>query len=99
MEATADPSSVSYRGVEFMQISVRRRIRRLAVPSLFLSFLLAGTIASAQTATITGVVSDASGGAVPETAVTARNAGTSAVRTATTDASGAYTLSNLPVGH
>jgi hypothetical protein len=52
----------------------------------------------AQTGSLTGTIMDATGGAVPEALVSARNISTEAVRTGTTDASGAYTISNVPVG-
>jgi hypothetical protein len=54
--------------------------------------------AFAQTGTITGVITDSTGAAIPDTTVNARNVATAAVRTATTDATGAYTISNLVAG-
>ena len=50
------------------------------------------------TGSITGVVTDASGGLVPNAKATARNIGTSAVFTAQSGSDGAYWLRNLPVG-
>ena len=47
---------------------------------------------------ITGVVTDSSGGVVPSAKATARNTGTAAVFSATTSADGVYFLRNLPVG-
>src|SRR5215510_13730658 len=47
---------------------------------------------------ITGTVSDSSGAVVPSAAVTVTNIATNAVRTAVTDDSGFYTVTNLPVG-
>jgi hypothetical protein len=82
----------------FMQNMTRPWFLCAAVPKLFWALILAGTAAYAQTGSITGVVSDASGGAVPDTAVTARNLATAAVRTATTDQSGVYTIPNVLVG-
>src|SRR5206468_4861710 len=43
-------------------------------------------------------VTDATGGAVPDAAINARNVGTGATREATTDSSGIYTIPNVPVG-
>src|ERR1043166_5720033 len=55
---------------------------------------------SAQTVfgRINGTVSDSSGAVVPNAAVTVTNIATNAVRTAVTDDSGFYTVTNLPVG-
>jgi hypothetical protein len=47
---------------------------------------------------ITGTVTDASGGAVPGTAVTAIEDSTQLTRTATTNDTGAYAFVNLPIG-
>lgn len=81
-----------------MLTKARLNALRSAVSSLFFALTLAGTAAFAQTGTITGVITDATGGAVPETTVTAKNEATAAVRTATTDASGSYIISNLVAG-
>ena len=51
-----------------------------------------------QTGTIAGRITDATGSAVPDAAVNARNVGTAAVRTASTDANGTYTIPNVPAG-
>ena len=47
---------------------------------------------------ITGTVKDASGAAVPDVSVKARNTGTNLEVTTTTKGSGEYTLANLPIG-
>jgi len=47
---------------------------------------------------VSGTVTDASGAVVPGASVTVTNAATNLVRTATTDADGFYTVTNLPVG-
>ena len=64
--------------------------------------LLAGSAfaISAQTVVgrISGTVTDSSGAVVANVSVTATNTGTNLTRTATTDGSGFYTMSNLPVG-
>jgi hypothetical protein len=50
------------------------------------------------TGTITGTVTDASGAAIPEAAVQAKNAATGLVQNTTTDAAGRYTIPQLAVG-
>jgi hypothetical protein len=61
--------------------------------------LLTPAAALAQTTgTITGIVSDANGGPLPGTAVTATNAATGLARTATASAEGRFTVAGLPVG-
>src|SRR5215813_7077501 len=62
--------------------------------------LLASVVALGQTptATLSGVVRDASGALVPSVKVTARNASTGATRDATTDSEGRYNLTNLNPG-
>jgi hypothetical protein len=59
---------------------------------------LAG-IAQTFTATLSGVVVDASGASVPGTTVIATNIGTGLGTKTTTDASGAYTFASLPAGN
>jgi hypothetical protein len=71
------------------------------VPRLITAFLLCGLcIANGQTTTATlfGVVRDASGAVVPEAKITARNTATSFARTGTSSETGAYLITNLPVG-
>src|SRR5262245_51643046 len=62
--------------------------------------LLASAVVLGQTttATLSGVVKDASGALVPDVKVTARNADTGATRDATTDSEGRYNLTNLGPG-
>jgi hypothetical protein len=50
-------------------------------------------------ASFVGTVKDPSGAVVPGAKVTIRNIGTGMERTVSTDASGGYTITNLPVGH
>lgn len=65
----------------------------------FLLILLVGTgQAQIPTATILGVVRDASGAVVPQANLTARNTGTGQTRTTVSGADGAYRFSALPVG-
>ena len=74
--------------------------RRL--PCLTAALLFCGSfwIASAQTTTATlfGVVRDDSGAVVPEAKITARNTATSFTRTGLSNETGAYLITNLPVG-
>ena len=50
------------------------------------------------TGTITGVVTDQTGAAIPGVSVTVRNLGTNAVHTVVTEETGAYVATLLPVG-
>src|SRR5262245_59904318 len=72
------------------------------VRSLCLAFVCwaFATVTSAQTttATIFGVVRDSSGASVPQAPVVARNASTAFERTALTDETGSYLITNMPVG-
>lgn len=54
--------------------------------------------AQTTTGTIFGVLRDGSGAVIPQAQVTARNVATSLQRVASTDESGTYVISNLPVG-
>lgn len=69
-------------------------------PLLLFAALLAASAALAQTATgtLTGIVSDASGGALDGATVTARNLATGATRKVASDATGRYRVPNLPPG-
>src|SRR6266566_5841645 len=70
-------------------------------PVLLISLiLLSGITVSAQvtTATIAGVVQDASGAVIPGVTVTAKNVETGATRTATSDEGGRYTVPELTLG-
>src|SRR5215831_4472581 len=62
--------------------------------------LLASAVALGQTptATLSGVVKDASGALVPNVKITAKNASTGATRDAMTDSEGRYSLTNLGPG-
>src|SRR5437016_307978 len=72
------------------------------LPVLLISLIfLSGIAVSAQvtTATIVGVVQDASGAVIPGVSVTTRNVDTGITRTVTTDEGGRYTLPDLTVGN
>ena len=63
------------------------------------TFLFATTAAWAQaTAQLSGTVRDDSGGVLPGVTVTVTQTDTGAVRTAVTNETGTYVLSNLPLG-
>src|ERR1700751_1676788 len=65
-------------------------------------FLLLAIVAPAYaqetTATLLGTVTDSTGGTVPGVAIQAASNATNVTREAVTDASGAYSLPNLPPG-
>jgi hypothetical protein len=61
-------------------------------------FLLAASATGQVSAALSGTVTDQSGGVVSAATVTATNVDTGAVRTATSDAEGRYTLFSLPLG-
>src|SRR5262245_54981045 len=67
---------------------------------LVLSFLLLPTavFAQASSATLSGTIKDTSGGVLPGVSVEARNAETNETRTAVSESSGIYRLTNLPRG-
>ncbi len=73
---------------------------RLPLQIVFSAALVIFSIAvgDAQTASLSGTVTDATGGVVPGAIVTAKNLATSAMRTGSTDAAGAYSISNVTIG-
>jgi hypothetical protein len=75
-----------------------KQLGELAVVVMILLGCASPTIAQ-ETATILGVVKDASGAAVPGTNVTARNVDTAQTRATATDVDGSYRLPALPVGN
>jgi Carboxypeptidase regulatory-like domain/TonB-dependent Receptor Plug Domain len=60
--------------------------------------LCAVSFAQVNTASLTGLVTDASGGAVPNVMVTATSSETGYLRTGKSDAAGYYSFQNLPIG-
>ncbi len=76
------------------------RISQLRVAAFVVALAcLATATASAQSVgSISGTVTDGSGGVVPGAVVTARNEGTAAVREVVTDGAGRYALPLLPIG-
>jgi len=71
---------------------------RLSLTGLVL-FLVVPIFAQLPTGTILGTVRDPSGAVVARAVVAARNVDTGAARSVTTDETGVYRLSALPVGH
>jgi Carboxypeptidase regulatory-like domain/TonB dependent receptor len=78
--------------------SVRRSVIGLSL--LILVFCLAGplTAQTSNTGSLTGIVKDEKGGAVPGATITIINSGTNAERTATTNDEGVYEISQVPPG-
>ena len=74
-----------------------RTTMKLAAPALLMLACLwaAPALAQSDRGTITGRVTDPTGGILPGTTVTATNQNTSEVREATTNVEGLYTLSEL----
>src|SRR5580658_1425828 len=83
-----------------MKVSLTpRRARALRNSTLVIGLFLALTHAGfGQTATITGVVKDPSGGAISGVRVTATQTATNEQRVATTGKDGSYVMSLLPIG-
>lgn len=71
------------------------RIRTLIV---ILGLMVVPGLLFAQTATVTGTVTDMAGAVVAKATVTARNVDTSLTRSVPSSGAGVYSISNLPVG-
>src|SRR4029077_3138377 len=70
------------------------------LPVIVITLILGGlACAQVTTGTISGVVQDASGAAIPGAMVTIKNVDTGTTRTLTTDAGGRYEAPNLPLGN
>src|SRR5437867_7655033 len=68
-------------------------------PAGLLIFAISSTIVWAQTtASVSGAVKDPSGAVLPGVEVTMTQTGTGLKRSAVTDETGSYTLTNLPIG-
>ena len=76
-----------------------QRFLKLAAP-MFLLFIGFSMSLNAQTSTgqIVGTVTDATGAIISGASITITNAGTQAVRTTTSDNSGFFVVTNLPIG-
>src|ERR1039457_1164027 len=77
-----------------------RRERFMFIKSRFLvlSLCLAGFVLAQDRGTIRGVVTDPSGGTVPEATVTVKNINTGLTQTVKTSADGVYSVLYLPAG-
>ena len=73
------------------------KIPYLAFALLLTLFVAVGARAQ-STGSITGTVSDSSGAAIPDAAVTLTNTGTTQSRTVQTNASGLFSFPDLPIG-
>lgn len=72
---------------------------RLSIQVALLVLIIAATAAAQSTlATLTGVVTDASGAVLPGSSVTLTNLSTGAERSTVTDSTGAYLIPNLEAG-
>ncbi len=76
-------------------------LRRLVCPAIFLGALLVSaypSLAQGIFGTLTGVVSDPSGGVVPNAKITLRDSTSGSSRDTTTNGEGYYTFASMPVG-
>lgn len=80
---------------ELLHINVRRVLAALAVTAMLVS---GGTVAWAQTATLTGIIVDETGAAVNDVAIVLLNVATDLRRQATTATDGSFTFAVLPAG-
>ncbi len=76
---------------------------RFGLPTLVLGFLIAivaapSTALGQTTATLAGVVEDATGGRLPGVAISLTAGATNVVRTTQTDAAGRFVIAGLPAG-
>ncbi len=78
--------------------SFLRRARRYTFPLAAFFVLSAAAMGQLTTADILGTATDSSGAVLPNANVTLTNLGTGETRTATTNGSGEYTFTLLPVG-
>jgi hypothetical protein len=77
----------------------RKSLLQVFVALFLFTFVAARTLrAQSTTASMLGIVRDASGAVVPGAEVTVTNTGTSFTRTMSTDGEGGYLFTNLPIG-
>src|ERR1051325_4835386 len=81
-------------------ITMRTVIRRFAAPWIVFLITLTPSLARAQTgaASITGLVTDQTGAALPGVTITAKNQSTDVPYVVTSNEAGNYTIASLPVG-
>ncbi|QNI38422.1 carboxypeptidase regulatory-like domain-containing protein [Edaphobacter sp. 4G125] len=79
---------------------MRKHLLKIANALFVIALVFSGYRADAQTSfgQISGIVLDPSGAAVPDAAITITSTNTQATRTATSDSSGNYIVTNLPIG-
>ena len=75
-----------------------RGLAWIAIAVAVLLLLSSAALAQVEKGIIAGTVTDTSGAVVVGAAVTVTGAGTNAVRTATTDGAGSYTVTNIAPG-
>src|SRR5437773_8112909 len=75
-----------------------KRVVTVVFTALLLSFLVCASVWAQATAQISGTVKDQSGAVLPGVEVTATQTETGIVRTAVTNETGSYVLSNLALG-
>src|SRR5512144_915241 len=82
------------------EASLMTRARPFFLLALTMVVLCAPALVMAQTGagSITGLITDETGGALPGVTITATNQGTSVTYTAVSNAAGNYTIATLPVG-
>ena len=71
---------------------------QMSVRTIFISLVLAVCAFGQSTGAVQGTITDASGAAVPNAAITLRGEGTGAERTATSDSGGLYFVPSLATG-
>src|SRR5262249_45597887 len=76
----------------------RKRIGASLALMILLLMTLGATAFAQNTASISGAVKDQSGAVLPGVEVTATQTATGVARTAVTNETGSYTLTNLPIG-
>src|ERR1700721_960400 len=86
---------------EILRVAARARVQRRGRHcAALLAFLLAAAFYSfGQEATIIGTVTDPSGAALPNVAVSLTSVETGTVRSSTTNDTGQYVAPGLPIGH
>src|SRR5215475_11481264 len=82
-----------------MKRSCSRAWYRYAFALVVALLLSTSLIAQVNTASLSGLVTDPSGAAVPNVTVTVTSPSTGYVRTVTTDSAGYYSFQNLPIGN
>jgi hypothetical protein len=73
-------------------------MRRVSASAVLLLLFFLSAFAAAQTASISGTVTDTTAALVPQVKITTRNLATNVSRSTTTDGSGSYRITNLAPG-